>query len=98
MKELTERQQAIVDLLWDGLKKSPKHSDRVLLPTGDKTELGLARTIERICDCHLLSQIGDMENALREHEQEGIAMLAQLEKMGMTAEQWEDLYSPLDNR
>ncbi len=47
---LTKRQQAIVNLLWDTLRKSPEYSDRCDLPptTGTKTKLGLARTIERI--------------------------------------------------
>ena len=47
---LTPRQQAIVDLLWDALDKSTVHTDRCEIPGGDKTRLGLARTIERIFD------------------------------------------------
>jgi len=48
MNELTRRQQKIVDLLWDTLKKSSEHPDRVNLPTGTKTKIGLAKTVERI--------------------------------------------------
>jgi len=48
MDDLTKRQQAIVDLLWDTLRKSTEHPDRVDLPTGTKTKLGLAKTVERI--------------------------------------------------
>lgn len=46
--KLTPRQQAIVDLLWGTLKKSHDHPDRADLPTGTKTKLGLAKTVERI--------------------------------------------------
>ena len=40
--------QALVDLLWDSMKKDPDHKDRVRTSYGTKTKYGLARTIEAI--------------------------------------------------
>jgi hypothetical protein len=46
---MTEKQkEAILELLWDYLKKDPKHKDRVKTGWGTKTKIGLANCIERI--------------------------------------------------
>lgn len=44
---LTKEQQAIVDLLWDYLKKDPEHKDRRQTAYGTKTKLGLALSVLR---------------------------------------------------
>lgn len=45
----TQKQvDALADLFWDYLKKSPGHPDRRMIAGGDKTKLGLALTVERI--------------------------------------------------
>ena len=46
--ELTERQQAIVDMLWDSMKRDTEHKDRRVTSWGTKTKLGLARSIESL--------------------------------------------------
>jgi len=46
--DLTERQQAIVDMLWDSMKRDPEHKDRRVTSWGTKTKLGLARSIESL--------------------------------------------------
>jgi hypothetical protein len=43
--ELTAKEQALVDLLWDYLKKDPEHKDRRQTAYGTKTKAGLARSI-----------------------------------------------------
>jgi hypothetical protein len=48
MDNLTKQQQAIVDLLWDYLKRDPEHKDRRQTGFGTKTKLGLALSVERI--------------------------------------------------
>lgn len=55
-EELTERQKAIVELLWKSMKKVPKWEckqngfeyPRVYTSYGTKTKIGLARSIESI--------------------------------------------------
>jgi len=37
---MTDRQQEIVNLLWEALRKSTEHPDRADLETGTKTQLG----------------------------------------------------------
>lgn len=46
--DLTDRQRAIVDLLWNHMKKAPGFKDRVLTDAGSKTKIGLARTVEAL--------------------------------------------------
>ena len=41
---------AIVSILWDSLKKCPGHPDRRITSVGNKTKLGLARTIKAAID------------------------------------------------
>jgi len=50
--ELTARQQAIIGLLWDSMKRDPEHKDRVRTSWGTKTKLGLALCVERIFEEH----------------------------------------------
>lgn len=45
---LNERDKAVVDLLWEYLKKDPEHKDRRQTAWGTKTQYGLARCIEAI--------------------------------------------------
>ncbi len=45
----TDKQnEAVVDLLWDSLKRDPEHSDRRQTSWGTKTKEGLAACVERI--------------------------------------------------
>jgi hypothetical protein len=46
--ELSARDRALVDLLWDYMKRDPEHKDRVKTAYGTKTQYGLARCIEAI--------------------------------------------------
>ncbi len=43
-----EQQSAIVELLWDYLKKDPEHKDRRQTGWGTKTKMGLCACINRI--------------------------------------------------
>lgn len=43
-----EREKAIIDLLWDYMKRDPEHRDRVRTGIGTKTKMGLAASVERI--------------------------------------------------
>jgi hypothetical protein len=43
--KLTANEQAVVDLLWDYLKRDPEHKDRRQTSYGTKTKAGLARSI-----------------------------------------------------
>ena len=45
--------QAIVDLLWDYLKRDPEYKDRRQTAYGSKTKYGLARSIEAIINEHI---------------------------------------------
>ncbi len=46
---MSEKQQAaVIDLLWDYLKRDKEHADRVVTGWGTKTKLGLILSIERI--------------------------------------------------
>ena len=47
-KVLSKREQALVDLLWDYLKKDPEHKDRRQTSFGTKTKQGLVACIDRI--------------------------------------------------
>ncbi len=47
-QQLTKRQRAIVDLMWDSMKKDHDYPDRVRTTYGTKTKLGLALTVEHI--------------------------------------------------
>ncbi len=40
--------QAVVDLLWDYLKRDPEHKDRKQTGWGTKTQEGLCACVERI--------------------------------------------------
>jgi len=48
MEELTAREKAIAELLWDYLKKDPEHKDRRQTGWGTKTKIGLAASVARI--------------------------------------------------
>jgi hypothetical protein len=48
--ELSKRGQALVDLLWDFLKRDTEHKDRRHTGFGTKTKIGLVASIERIID------------------------------------------------
>lgn len=48
MDKLTKREQALVDLLWDYLKKDPEHKDRRWTGFGTKTKVGLVASIDNI--------------------------------------------------
>jgi hypothetical protein len=43
-----ERQQSIIDLLWDSLKRDPEHKDRRQTGWGTKTKTGLIACIDLI--------------------------------------------------
>lgn len=43
-----EQKNAVMDLLWDSLKRDPKHSNRRQTGWGTKTKVGLCACIERI--------------------------------------------------
>ena len=45
---LTERDKAIISLLWDSLKRDPEHKDRKQTAWGTKTKFGLARCLDSI--------------------------------------------------
>lgn len=45
---LSERDKALIDLLWDYMRKDKKHKDRVHTGFGTKTQFGLARSIDGI--------------------------------------------------
>ena len=48
-KELTDTQtQAVIDLLWDSLKRDPEHKDRRQTGWGTKTKVGLLASLHRI--------------------------------------------------
>ena len=47
--KFTEAQEkAILDLLWDNMKRDPEHLDRVRTGWGTKTKQGLVACIQRI--------------------------------------------------
>jgi hypothetical protein len=46
--ELKPHEQALIDLLWDYLKKDPEHKDRRQTGFGTKTKIGLVASINRI--------------------------------------------------
>ena len=43
-----EQKQALIDLLWDSMRKDREHRDRVQTGWGTKTQDGLIACIERI--------------------------------------------------
>ena len=43
--ELKPHEQALIDLLWDYLKKDPEHKDRRQTGFGTKTKIGLVASI-----------------------------------------------------
>lgn len=45
---MSERDKAIVALVWDYLKRDPEHKDRRQTSYGTKTQYGLARCLESI--------------------------------------------------
>lgn len=47
---MTNKEQAIYDLLWPYLKKDIEHKDRVLTSFGTKTIKGLVASIERVLE------------------------------------------------
>lgn len=48
---MTERQkEELLELLWDCMRRSPDHPDRVVTGWGTKTQEGLIASIERIMD------------------------------------------------
>ena len=49
---LSKRDEAIVELLWEYLKKDPEHKDRRRTAWGTKSKYGLARCVERIFTEH----------------------------------------------
>ena len=55
-QQLSQRGQALVDLLWDYLKKDPEHKDRRQTGFGTKTKIGLVASIERIINEHAAAQ------------------------------------------
>lgn len=50
MRPLTPREEKLVELLWDYLKKCPEHEDRRQTSYGTKTKVGLVNTIAWIMD------------------------------------------------
>ncbi len=52
IEPLSPRQQALVDLVWSYMRRDSEHRDRVQTSYGTKTQLGLARSLERIFEEH----------------------------------------------
>jgi hypothetical protein len=50
VRELTPREKALVDLLWEYLQKSKDHPDRRVTGMGTKTKVGLVNSIAWIMD------------------------------------------------
>lgn len=50
MKFTDLQNKAVVNLLWDSLKRDPEHTDRRETGWGTKTKEGLAACVERIAD------------------------------------------------
>ncbi len=66
-----EQQSAIVELLWDYLKKDPEHKDRRQTGWGTKTKVGLCACIERIWDGRAPTLTDHLYAQLKEAEREG---------------------------
>jgi hypothetical protein len=64
---MNEREQAIIDLLWDSLKRDPEHKDRRQTGWGTKTKTGLIACIERIHNSSDLPRKGDLNGLPRSH-------------------------------
>lgn len=45
---MTTKEQAIIELLWDSLKRDPEHKDRRQTGWGTKTQMGLVASLNRI--------------------------------------------------
>lgn len=46
--DIVEGNVALIDLLWDFMKRDPEHNDRVRTGWGTKTKVGLCASIQRI--------------------------------------------------
>jgi hypothetical protein len=48
MAAVVNKDEAILELLWDSLKRDPEHKDRRQTGWGTKTKIGLITSLDRI--------------------------------------------------
>lgn len=51
------QKQAVVNLLWDYLKRDPEHNDRRQTAWGTKTRFGLAACVTAIVEEHYMCEV-----------------------------------------